>query len=70
MKGFRYRQAYAILEKKIEAGEIPRGTYKFVIGVDRVTPRVRDASLTAAQVRVLDSIITICTYMPVARRAA
>lgn len=64
MKGFRYRQAYAILEKRIEAGELPRGIYKFVIGRCCVTPRVQGCSLNAAQVRVLDSIIKGCTSAP------
>lgn len=61
MKGFSYRQAYAILEKRIEAGELPRGVYKFVIGKQCVTPRVQGCSLNANQVRVLDSIIKVCT---------
>ena len=64
MKGFKYRQAYAILEKRIESGELPRGEYKFVIGLERVTPRVRGCSLNAQQVRALDSIIQGCTYAP------
>lgn len=61
MKGFRYRQAYAILEKRIEAGELPQGVYKFVIGRDRIAPRVQGTSLTSAQARALDSIITTCS---------
>jgi hypothetical protein len=69
MRGFKYRQAYAILEKRIDAGELPRGTYKFVMGLNTVTPRVQGASLTPAQAHSLDNIVTLCTYTPTARAA-
>lgn len=61
MKGFRYRQAYAILEKRIEAGELPRGQYKFVIGLHEVKPKVQGCSLNAIQERALASIVRGCT---------
>jgi hypothetical protein len=70
--GFRYRQAYAMLQKKVAIGDLPRATYKFIIGLERVTPRVQGASLDAAEQHTLDSIIRACTYTRIAnaRRAA
>lgn len=61
MKGFRFRQAYAILEKRLADGELPPGEYKFVIGVAGITPKVRGCSLTRDQERVLHNVIAICS---------
>lgn len=61
VKGFRYRQAYAILSKRIDSGELPKGQYTFVMGLRTATPRVRGCSLTKDQERVLNNIIVMCS---------
>lgn len=70
MTAFRYRRAYAILNKRIAAGELPRGNYRFSKqGMKSVTAFLKGASLTSAQARTLDAIVNVCTYTPTARAA-